>query len=385
MSAPWMGWNAFCLTTLLCFTAAPSSALPQAVPILERSPVEWPQVPADTWKGWDVMVPPPVAARPLLRDIGSAYQRGAVRPSLELLYELLDAVPDFPTALRQAGVIYFRLRRYGDAIMAFERYLAVAPHRVGDTRMLAHCYYSLGRYDEARAHYDRVLAIQPASEEALRGRGLAFMRLGESESALADLRAVLELNPKHGNAATWIAQILFDEEQVEAALAAALRGRDLSPFEPMPWFLLSQIYYELGQDEKGDGATARFGVLDEGAQKLSAIEGRLLYDPEQPRLYRQMYAWHEELGDHGGAQAVLLRWAKVEPRSLPVHIRILELAYELGDLKAGGPAAGRLWTLAGDDPLAWHALAEFYRRAGRAERAHEAAAELRRVKALLGR
>ena len=151
-------------------------------PILERSPAEWVAAAEGRWKDWDADIMPPDNVQPFLMSAIQAYRQGHMTGTLEALFGLLELEPDYPSALHQAGVVYFRLRRYGDAIVAFERYLHVAPHRVGDTRALAHCYYTLGRYEDAQGHYEKVLAINSDSVEARRGYALCFMRLGNSEA-----------------------------------------------------------------------------------------------------------------------------------------------------------------------------------------------------------
>lgn len=328
--------------------------------VLERTPSEWPRAEEDTWSDWTPEAPPPEEALPHLREAARAYGRRDMPRALAALFEVLEAFPDYPPALHQAGVIYFRLRRYGDARLAFERYLEVQPERVGDTRALGHCYYTLGDYERARAHYARVLALEPESVEAQRGRGLAEMRLGDEGAALATLRRVLELDPSHANAQTWIAQILFDTERVEEALVAARAARDLDPFDPRPWFLLSQIHYDLGQDEEGDAAHERFSELNLIAQEIRAAEARLLYDPDQPAVYNTLVSLNLRAGDEQRAEHWMVRWVQSDPRDVRLRIRALDLALELGNMEGAAACAVGLEQLAGESLEAWQRLATYY-------------------------
>ncbi len=354
-------------------TSAPADPDDPRTAILERQPSEWTLAADGTWKSWDADVTPPEALQPYLLRAVEAYVAGDMPIALIALYELLEEAPDYPSALHQSGVIYFRLRRYGDAIVAFERYLAVAPQRVADTRALGHCYYTLGQYDKARAHYEVVLELQPESVEARRGLALSFMRLGEAEAALEELGRVLELDATHANAAAWIAQILFDEERVEEALAAAERARDLDPFDPRPWFLLSQVHYDLGEDEEGDGASARFTQLNQIAQELRAAEARLLYDPRQAAVYSRLIGLHRQAGNLREVGRTLNRWRRVEPERVSVHIALLDLALEIKDGAAAEELAENLRRVAGDDLEAWQRLVRHY--AGSRDRVRQAEAE----------
>ncbi|MFT7485538.1 MAG: tetratricopeptide (TPR) repeat protein [Candidatus Paceibacteria bacterium] len=341
--------------------------------ILERNPSEWARAKAGYWAKWDADSTPPQALQPFLLRAIDAYRLGDMPSALEALYELLEKAPDFPSGLHQSGVIYFRLRRYGDAIVAFERYIEVAPQGLGDTRALGHCYYTLGNYKLAQKHYLKVLKIHSQSVEARRGLALALMRLGQADASLKQLQQVLKLDPRHANAATWIAQILFDEERVKESLEAALKARDLDPFEARPWFLLSQIHFDLGQDEEGETCQARFSTLNQIAQELRAAEARLLYDPRQAPVYLQLISLHRQAGDLQRAGNVLNRWLKVEPARLEIRIMMLDLAEQMGDGKGAALLAENLHKLARDHVPAWERLLRYY--STQRDRVHQIEAE----------
>lgn len=351
--------------------------------ILDRSPAEWRPAPEGTWRAWSRDTVPSDAELVLLRRAAESYAAGDMPAALIALFELLELAPDHPMGLHQAGVIYFRLRRYGDAIVALERYLEVAPQRLGDTRALGHCYYTLGSYEQALAHYERVLALEEEGLEARRGLALCHMRLGHPAEALANLRRVLELDPTHADAATWVARILFDEERAEEALEAALEARDLGPYEPRPWFLLSQIHYDLGQDELGDAARQRFDELNGIAQELRAAEARLLYDPRQPELHARIVGLHRRAGDLLSAGRALNRWREVEPERAAVHVALLDLAVELGQAAAAEQLASNLSRIAGDDLAAWQRLVRYH--ASRRDRVRQAEAEAQVARLRAGR
>lgn len=365
------------LVALLCVCGAAEVRAQEPEPptpeILDRSPGEWRRAPEGRWADWDPGVDPPEELQPLFITSLRAYQQRDMPAALEALYEVLERAPDYPSALHQCGVIYFRLRRYGDAILAFERYLQVAPRRVGDTRALAHCYYTLGDYDRARGHYEKVLAVNPDSVEARRGFGLSLMRLGEPQRALEELRRVLELDSAHGNAAAWIAQILFDEERVEEALEAARKARDLDPYDPRPWFLLSQVLFDLGQDEEGETAERRFYFLNQVAQEIRAQEARLLYDPRQPAVYHRLVTLNRQTGNLMAVGRWLNQWLAVDPGRLSVRIQLLDLAEELEEEDAAAALAENLRQVAGDQVPAWERLVRYY--AQRRDRVRQADAE----------
>ncbi|MFT7669726.1 MAG: putative Zn-dependent protease [Planctomycetota bacterium] len=368
---------------LIAAACMPTSAFAQgsAPQILDRQPTEWKQAAQGTWKGWSHDQVPSDELMPYFQRAVGAYKMGDLPASLQALFELLEVSPDYPSALHQSGVIYFRLRRYGDAIVAFERYLTVAPANVGDTRALGHCYYTLGDYDGARAHYEKVLAIDPESVEAIRGYALAWMRTGEAERALKELNRLMELDPSHANAATWIAQILFDEERVEEARESGVLARDLDPYQPRPWFLLSQIYFDLEQDEEAEAAQARFRVLSQIDQEVRAAEARLLYNPRQPDVYARLVGLNRQAGNLMAVGRWLNRWREQEPGRISIPIEQLNLAVEVGDPALAAKMAENLSAVAGDNLVAWERLAQFYAKNRDRIRQSDADAQIGRLRA----
>jgi tetratricopeptide (TPR) repeat protein len=280
--------------------------------------------------------------------------------ALQSLHAVLKQTPDFPPAWHQLGVLYFRLQRYGDAIVCMERYLELAPQRVGDTRVLAHGYYSLADYARAKAHYERVLERNPGEVEALRGHALACMRLGENERALAELDAVLVLDPRHEDAATWRASLLYDLDRLDEALPAAVLARDLDPFQPKPWFLLARIHGDRGEEPAAQEAQRRFEELSVISQELRAVENRLLYRPGDVNLMRSACVLQRRAGNREKLRETLARLFRADPQTVDARLFGLELTIALGDEPAARMLAEKLAESAPEDPRVWERLEQFY-------------------------
>lgn len=265
------------------------------------------------------------------------------------LWRLLDAEPTCAPAVYQLGVAYFRLRRYEDAVAAFERFLALWPDAPVDTRAYGHCLYSLGEYERARAHYERVLAAHPRSAEALRGLALACLRLGEHERAEELLARVVELAPEHAEAWAWLAQARLERVRLEPALTAARRACVLDPYLPQAWFLCGRALYELGRDEAAEEAEARFAALEEHAREARALEARLLYEPANAALRARLARLHLDAGDARRAAEVVGEWLAGSPRDVAATIALLDLRELQGDAAGARAAAERLAEVCGDD------------------------------------
>ncbi len=379
-------------TPLFCFAGQnpPAKALDQnpvrakddlrerAARALIRDPRALPFAEEAHWSKWGPKDPVVAELQPELGAAMRAYTAGDYSASLALFYALLDREPDFPPALYQGGLCYFRLRRYTDAASLLERFVHVAPQEIGASQALGHCYYSLGDFARAREHYEKVLVASPASPEALRGLALSVLRLGDPKRALELLGKVLALRPDHVDAHAWCAQILFDEGDSTAALVHAERVCDLEPWEPRGWFLLSRIYGDLGRDSEADRARERFDVASRLDQQVRQQEGLLLHDPARVETWVQLIALQRAGLNRAAVRDALPRLAALAPRDARSSLVIVD-AYEwLGDKSRAKLAAVHAESVAGNDNATWNWLADFYRRmadVSAAERATKAAAK----------
>jgi tetratricopeptide (TPR) repeat protein len=299
--------------------------------------------------------------------------------ALALLQAVLRGTPDFPPAWHQLGVLYFRLQRYGDGAACLERYLAVAPGRVGDTRVLAHCYYSLGDYPKALAHYEKVLAVHPEEVEALRGHALALMRLQQPERALAELERVLALAPRHGEAWEWKAQMLFDLERLQPALEAAQQALAIDPYSARAWFLFGRICADLGRGADAESASRRFQELNAIAGELRQCAADLLYKPGDVPLLERLARLRARSGDRARTREDLARLFSAAPAAIEPRLLGLELLSDLGDFEAARPVAQKLEQLGAQDPATWMRLEQFYARAQDHAKQVEAGERYRRL------
>jgi tetratricopeptide (TPR) repeat protein len=315
-----------------------------------------------------------------MRDAILAIHQRDLPLALERLYGVLAAEPDYPPALYEMGVVYFRLQRYGDAAAALERLLEVAPSSVARTRVLGHCYYSLGEYARAKEHYRRVLAVSPREVEAIRGLALSEFHLGSPREAEALLDKLLEIEPDHAEAWAWKAQVLLDLERPEAALAAATRARDLDPWQPRPWFLLGRILLDLGREKEGIEAQERYRRLSAAVAEAHTIESRLEYEPHDLGLLRRLVTIHESTGNIPKARRALASLVIERPTDVELRILAVDVLERMRDSEGSQIAAEALATRCPEEWRAWERLERFYARTGRTQERLQAGEKARRLK-----
>jgi tetratricopeptide (TPR) repeat protein len=338
-------------------------APPEATSALASRVVDLPRAPLGAHSGWQARQLPP------LYDLAVAsYGQGDTPRAVELLTLLLQRDPDFPPALLMLGGMHFRLRRYDDAVHAYQRFLEHAPEEVERTRHLGHALHSLGRHTEARVHYDAVLARPPAEGGlagearafALRGRGLALHRVGELELARESLLAARALHPNDSAVHFALAQVDEERGALADALESARSARALAPFDPGPAFLLATLLAELGRPDEAAAERAAFARLVPLAAEIDDLELRLLHLPHDRSALAKLARCHAALGDLGGVTRAVRR---LGPATIEGARLTLELLAET-DPAAAEVAERRLTTEHAADPAAWDALAEHFGRRG---------------------
>jgi tetratricopeptide (TPR) repeat protein len=139
------------------------------------------------------------------------------------------------------------------------------------------------------------------------------MRLGDESLALDLLGEIVARDPQHDEAEFWIGRILYDQGKSLEARVHAERARELNPFEPGPWYLVSQVLFDLGQDEAARSALERWRVLTRASDELRTLRGTLRVEPRRFDLWRRVLVLEESIGNalwRAGDLAGAKAWAR---------------------------------------------------------------------------
>ncbi len=124
-----------------------------------------------------------------------AIKAGAREDALHILTQLLIADPECAPAWADRGAMLQMLGHPFDALLNFDRGLALAPstalHNNRGAALLA-----LGRYEDAQAAFFRAITLDQNFDRAHVNYGLACRRLGEWEPALEAFRRALAISPR---------------------------------------------------------------------------------------------------------------------------------------------------------------------------------------------
>ena len=261
-----------------------------------------------------------------LGEVEARYRALDYPGALGRAYALLEAAPDLPPALLLLGTTHYRLRRYEDAVEAFDRFLKAAPREVWRTQARGHCLFGLGRFEQAVGHYRAVLELLPESSHARRGLGLALYELGQIEAAAVELERGLAADANSAEMLEALARCRLDLGEPQAALELLERAQDLAPHSARTWFLTRAALEELDREAEAEAVAAIWERVDELTQAVRSVENELLFAADDLELLESLVLLKAALGDVAGGEQALVRALALVPDGAPSN-GLLERAF----------------------------------------------------------
>ena len=167
--------------------------------------------------------------------------------------EALGLDPGHEDALAGLGEV---LLKFGDrtaAVACFDRILALGFRDDHDLMLqIGRALFREGVLDQARRFFEIVAGAHPDSAEAAACVGYATHRLTDEGGALSWLRRALELDPGHAEARVYLANLLYDRGEYEAALFHLERTEPEEHFDALAIWRLVELkkgVYRLADDD----------------------------------------------------------------------------------------------------------------------------------------
>ncbi len=242
-----------------------------------------------------------------------------------------------------------RLGRDHDAVVPWQRALALAPGAATNRLRLADLLGRLGREDEAFEQIELAATSEPDSAPVQYALGLALARRQEFDQAETVFRRCLSLDTESADATFQHARCLQALDREKEAAAGYEKSLLRQPDRAAPHVNLSAIYRGLGKPEKAVEAGER--ALDLEPQSVSALNnlGLALCD----------------LGQHATAATFLRTARQIEPDN-PITVHNLGVAlHACGSLAESERFLQEALSLRPDWPEAIRSLGNLYRETGR--------------------
>ncbi|HOW97526.1 MAG TPA: tetratricopeptide repeat protein, partial [Kiritimatiellia bacterium] len=189
-----------------------------------------------------------VAVLVLALALGAAgYRRTALHASRVALWQ--DTVAKRPGSERgwnSLGQALQDERRFGDALAAYEKAIAIKPTALGYVNAGV-ALHSMGRYEDAARYARQALELDPSSELAESRLGIALASLGRHEEAIAAERRALELKPDSAIAHLYLAKSLAGLQRYDEALPHYREAIRFQPDQLEPYAGLAVALFRAGR------------------------------------------------------------------------------------------------------------------------------------------
>lgn len=106
-----------------------------------------------------------------------------------------------------AGLVYYKLRNYKDAIPFFETAVKKDPNFVPAFRVLITCHEEEGQNELAASLYEKVIEIAPSDKVLCYNLALTYLDLKEYNKSTLYLKKALNIDPTYGKAASQLKEI----------------------------------------------------------------------------------------------------------------------------------------------------------------------------------
>ncbi len=167
--------------------------------------------------------------------------------------EVLQAEPQNPAALHRLGVVELRLGRAREAVILFQKSLAIAKDLEVYLDFGA-AMAAMARWDAVATVYAAALRVAPDSVDAHYGLALALHRQGRPQDAEPHYRKVLATHSHLGEVHNNLGVALQDLGRFAEAVAAHREAARLGPADAASWSKLGVALHRMGRNADAEAA-----------------------------------------------------------------------------------------------------------------------------------
>ena len=206
--------------------------------------------------------------------------------------EALVLEPDHEDALAGLGETLLKLGRRDAAMRCMRRTLELGYADDVDLMLqIGRALFREGEITEARDYFEAALRHASDSAEIVSCLGYVEHRLGDDEQAMATLRRALQLDNEHHEARIYLANVLYDRGEYEAALYHLEQTKPEDHWDELAiWRLLEmkRSLFSLGDDDPElkpweERLVELGGEMDDIDEMLAEIEGKVAEELDATR------------------------------------------------------------------------------------------------------
>ncbi|MFZ4826509.1 MAG: tetratricopeptide repeat protein [Phototrophicaceae bacterium] len=237
------------------------------------------------------------------------------------------------------------LRRYEEAIHAYDRAIDLNPHGAWGWARKGRTLRLLRRYHDAMQAYQEALRLDPNYAWALNGMGIVLEQTGEVQAAIGYYDAAIERKPND----VWYwynkASALIKIEQYDLAMTLLEQALELTPHHAPTWGKMGQIHRLRSQLNLA----------------IEAYESSLRYDPDYAWAHNGLGLVLMETGQPSRATNHFRRATELQPYDVDHWYNYTNSLIKVGDYKEALDVAQAAVEIAPTYSLGWAKLGHVLR------------------------
>jgi tetratricopeptide (TPR) repeat protein len=196
-----------------------------------------------------------------------------------------------------AGVRLLEIARYNQAILSFDRTIALEPAFADGYLMRGRAYAGEARTDQAIADFTQAIRLAPQDTRPLLDRAAAYLDLKDFQNAVRDAGRAIEINAKLAEAYNLRGTAVRSLGDPRKALADFTRAVELNPN--------ADNYFQRG---------ATYQMLADHKNAVADFDHVIAMKPDEAPAYFARSESRRALGDLKGAQADHLQGRVIDGR-----------------------------------------------------------------------
>lgn len=141
----------------------------------------------------------------------------------------LQLQPDHAEAISNQGIIYLEQKSYRQAVECFEKAIQLKPTFASAFNSLGNVFTALNEYNLAFQAYDRALQINPQYLDACLNFGIALKKSKAYVDSVKCLQYGVQLEPRHAKTYFLLGEVFFDIGDTESADSNFRKSLELNP------------------------------------------------------------------------------------------------------------------------------------------------------------
>ncbi len=268
--------------------------------------------------------------------------------------QVQNAFPEFAPSHFAMGYVYYRARKYEEAIEAFKKGLEYEPGKASIVQMVAFLYARLPDYENAVDWYQKTLRLDPGAPQANKRLGQALEKLNRMEEARDAFEAELKYNPTDASCHFYLGQRYFDEGRLDEARREAEAASKYNSLLPEPYYLLSKIYRQQGDQDAAKKMLETFREKKKEEEKY--MDETVVEKTDQENANASAAAVHFDVASIyyqrnrlNESRFHFLKTLSFDPKSEEARFRLAQVYQDLEQPKKAETLFRELLTMNGED------------------------------------